>query len=124
MTLPKACAACGREIEWRSKWKNRWDEIRYCSAACRRNKPAAIDQKVELTILELLRKPAAGGTICPSEAARAAFPEDRWRDEMERTRRAARRLVAKGQIEIHQKGRMVKPSRAKGPIRLKLRSEA
>jgi DNA-binding FadR family transcriptional regulator len=39
---------------------------------------------------------------------------------MDRTRNAARRLVAKGLVEISQGGRAVEPSRAKGPIRIKL----
>jgi hypothetical protein len=38
---------------------------------------------------------------------------------MERVRMAARRLVARGELEILQKGRPVDPSRAKGPIRLR-----
>ncbi|MEN8756131.1 MAG: DUF3253 domain-containing protein, partial [Akkermansiaceae bacterium] len=53
--------------------------------------------------------------------ARAIFPAERWRDEMERTRRAARRLVATGKLQILQKGKVVDPSTAKGPIRLSKR---
>jgi hypothetical protein len=40
---------------------------------------------------------------------------------MEDTRRAARRLVAAGKLEILQGGRVVDPSTAKGAIRLRLR---
>jgi hypothetical protein len=39
---------------------------------------------------------------------------------MEPSRRAARRLVAQGLVEITQKGRVVDPSTAKGPIRIRL----
>jgi len=39
---------------------------------------------------------------------------------MEPARCAARRLVAAGRIEIVQGGRVVDPSTAKGPIRLRL----
>ena len=46
--------------------------------------------------------------------------EDAWRSLMEPARAAARRLVAQGSIEITQSGRRVDPSRAKGPIRLRL----
>lgn len=63
---------------------------------------------------------AAGATICPSEVARALFPED-WRPHMERVREAARRLVAAGEIEITQGGRPVDPDHARGPIRLRAR---
>ena len=39
---------------------------------------------------------------------------------MEPVRSAARRLVARGQLEILQQGRVVDPSTARGPIRLRL----
>jgi hypothetical protein len=38
---------------------------------------------------------------------------------MEPARRAARRLVAAGTLEITQGGRVVDPSTARGPIRLR-----
>jgi hypothetical protein len=116
----KTCATCGRRIEWRKKWERCWDEVKYCSDACRRSKPAGDDRKLEDAILEQLSKRAAGATICPSEAARALFPED-WRERMEDTRRAARRLVAAGLIEVTQGGRVADPSTAKGPVRLRLK---
>ena len=116
----KTCATCGRRIEWRKKWERCWDEVKYCSDACRRSKPSDADRKMEVAIVELISKRAGGATICPSEAARAVFP-DGWRGRMEDARRAARRLVAAGQIEIVQGGRVVDPSTAKGPIRLRLK---
>jgi len=33
---PRACAACGRPFEWRKKWARDWDNVRWCSDACRR----------------------------------------------------------------------------------------
>ncbi len=116
----KTCATCGRRIEWRKKWERCWDEVKYCSDGCRRSKPSDADRKMEESIIELISKRAAGATICPSEAARAVFP-DGWRDRMEDARQAARRLVAAGEIEIVQGGRVVDPSTAKGPIRLRLK---
>ncbi|MGC6425484.1 MAG: DUF3253 domain-containing protein [Akkermansiaceae bacterium] len=114
----KSCSTCGRVIEWRKKWSDCWAEVRYCSDSCRSNKPGKLDHALESAILKLLSQGASGATICPSEAARAVFSGDRWRDEMERTRQAARRLVAQGKINILQKGRIIDPSTAKGPIRL------
>ena len=38
---------------------------------------------------------------------------------MEEVRKAARRLVDQGEVEILQKGRVVDPSTAKGAIRLR-----
>jgi hypothetical protein len=31
----KPCQACGRPFTWRKKWERVWDEVRYCSDACR-----------------------------------------------------------------------------------------
>ena len=115
----KTCASCGRRIEWRKKWADNWDEVRYCSDACRRRKVTRDDAALEQTILDLLAKRAGGATICPSDAARTAHPDD-WREWMEPARRAARRLVAAGTVTITQGGTPVDPSTAKGPIRIRL----
>ncbi|MEM9040593.1 MAG: DUF2256 and DUF3253 domain-containing protein [Actinomycetota bacterium] len=120
---PKPCVACGRTIEWRAKWERSWGDVKYCSDRCRRTGVRDVDRQLEASILDLLSRRAAGATICPSEAARAVGgdTDDAWRDLMESSRRAARRLVAAGEIEITQKGRVVDPSTAKGPIRLRRR---
>ncbi|MFO8037860.1 MAG: DUF2256 domain-containing protein [Sodalinema sp.] len=34
----KVCAVCGRPFEWRKKWANCWDEVKYCSERCRRRR--------------------------------------------------------------------------------------
>ena len=77
-----------------------------------------VDQSLETHILELLAKRDPGKTICVSEAARAVT-EDGWRDLMEPAREAARRLVASGDVVITQGGKVVDPSTAKGPIRVR-----
>lgn len=120
---PKTCETCGRSIEWRKKWERNWNEVRYCSDECRRSKPGPIDRQLESSILDLLSRRAHGATICPSEAAKAVggSGEDDWRPLMESARRAARRLVAADEIEITQRGHVVDPSTAKGPIRLRRR---
>ena len=110
---------CGRRITWRKAWERDWESVRYCSDACRRRGVRPVDEQLEQTVLELLAKVRRGGTICPSEAARAVGGED-WRDLMEPARQAARRLVAAGRVEITQGGRVVDPSTAKGPVRVRL----
>ena len=115
---PKTCASCGREIQWRKKWEKTWDDVKYCSDACRKRGIRPVDEKLTRTIVELLDARAAAATICPSEAARAVGGDD-WRDLMEPARRAARRLVAAGEVEITQRGQVVDPSTAKGPIRIR-----
>ena len=79
-----------------------------------------VDLRLEESILDLLAQRAQRSTICPSDAARAVGDESSWRDLMEPARRAARRLVDRGQVEITQAGRVVDPSTAKGPIRIRL----
>ncbi len=37
----KACATCGRPFVWRKAWAKVWDEVRYCSDACRLSRPKA-----------------------------------------------------------------------------------
>ena len=117
---PRWCARCGRVIEWRAKWRDCWDEVRYCSDACRRQRRLTeLDQNLETEILRLCQMRGRSGTICPSEAARAVAPAT-WEAEMERARQAARRLVVAGRVEILQKGRVVDPSTARGPIRIRI----
>ena len=55
-------------------------------------------------------------TICPSEVARALGGEQ-WRDLMEAVRAVGCELAAEGTIVVTQKGQVVDPERAKGPIR-------
>jgi hypothetical protein len=114
----KACAVCGRRITWRKAWARDWEQVRYCSAGCRRRGLIASDGDLEAAIRDLLAARARAATICPSEAARRVDPEG-WRGLMEPARMAARRLVARGEVEIVQGGRAVDPSTAKGPIRIR-----
>lgn len=38
-TLPsKPCQACGRPMTWRKAWARSWDDVKYCSEACRRGR--------------------------------------------------------------------------------------
>ncbi|WP_130414501.1 DUF2256 domain-containing protein [Fluviicoccus keumensis] len=34
----KPCAACGRPFAWRKKWEKVWNDVRYCSERCRRQR--------------------------------------------------------------------------------------
>ncbi len=114
----RVCAGCGRSFTWRPALADVWDEVRWCSDACRRRGVRPVDRALEAAIADLLADRAAGATICPSEAARRVDP-DRWEPLMEPARRAARRMVAAGTLEIVQGGRVVDPTAAKGPIRLR-----
>jgi len=35
----KPCEACGRAMTWRKRWERTWEEVKYCSEACRRREP-------------------------------------------------------------------------------------
>jgi len=113
----RTCVVCGRRIEPRAKWARDWEHVRYCSDACRRAGVRDADVALERRILDLLGARAATATICPSDVARAEAED--WRPLMEPVRRAARRLVARGEVEILQRGAVVDPSTAKGPIRIR-----
>ena len=34
----KLCAVCGWPFTWRKKWAKVWDEVKFCSDACRMRK--------------------------------------------------------------------------------------
>jgi hypothetical protein len=39
VNLPeKICITCKLTFAWRKKWEKNWDEVKYCSEKCRRNK--------------------------------------------------------------------------------------
>ncbi|TQC44449.1 DUF3253 domain-containing protein [Rhodococcus sp. WS4] len=79
---------------------------------------AASERELEDSIRALLDARADGASICPSDVARAVAPDD-WRPLMEPVRRAARRLADAGEVEVTQKGALVDPGSARGPIRIR-----
>jgi hypothetical protein len=34
----KTCPVCQRPFSWRKKWKDCWQDVKYCSERCRREK--------------------------------------------------------------------------------------
>ncbi|MEZ5538310.1 MAG: DUF2256 domain-containing protein [Thiolinea sp.] len=34
----KTCPVCQRPFAWRKKWATCWDEVKYCSERCRRQR--------------------------------------------------------------------------------------
>ena len=118
-TADRLCQVCGRRITWRRKWARDWEAVKYCSSRCR-GKRGESRGEFEALILSMLEQRATGASLCPSEVARAHAPED-WKGMLETVRRAARRLVARGEVEILQQGQVVDPSTARGPIRIRRR---
>jgi hypothetical protein len=60
----KICSSCGRKMNIRKKWEKNWNEVKYCSIECRRNKN---NYDFRQLILDLLHKRGPHQTICPSE---------------------------------------------------------
>lgn len=76
------------------------------------------DKALEAALREKLGRVRPGGTVCPSDAARAVSKDD-WRPMMDAARQAARRLVESGEAEITQHGEVVDLDTAIGPIRVR-----
>lgn len=74
-------------------------------------------ERLAAVIRTLLRHRDADKTICPSDAARVVGGAD-WRDAMEPVRTVAHTLAGAGVIEVRQRGQVVDPSTARGPVRL------
>jgi len=36
--LEKICPICEKPFSWRKKWERNWEEVKYCSERCRRNR--------------------------------------------------------------------------------------
>jgi hypothetical protein len=34
----KICTVCERPFTWRKKWEKNWEDVKYCSDACRNKK--------------------------------------------------------------------------------------
>jgi hypothetical protein len=119
---PKTCQSCGRTIEWRKKWERDWDQVRYCSTACRKRGVTDVDKRLEATILDLLAQRARTSTICPSDAARAVGGEG-WRELMPAASDRARALARDGVVEVVQKGERLDPDGTwAGPVRIRMTS--
>ncbi len=37
----KNCLTCERPFSWRKKWERDWEQVKYCSEKCKRNKSNA-----------------------------------------------------------------------------------
>jgi len=75
---------------------------------------------IEAAILGLLARRDPGRTICPSDAARELAGSEDFRPLMDPVRDVALALVARGELEVTQRGEVVDLDAARGPIRLRL----
>jgi Protein of unknown function (DUF3253) len=83
---------------------------------------ASEDAALEAAIFKLLAQRQSGTSICPSDAARAVYPDAaQWRAAMPKVRALAARLVDDGLLEVTQRGAPADVRTAVGPVRLCLR---
>lgn len=80
---------------------------------------AADTEAIARAIHALLAARADGASVCPSEVARALWPQG-WRARMDAVRAVARALAARGEVRVTQRGVNLHPSEPwRGPIRLR-----
>jgi len=115
-SAPSPCRACGRPIEPRRSHRGR--EVAYCSKACRARRVGPLARRLEAQLVALVDARGRGASVCPSEVARAVRAES-WQELVEPVRRAGRRLAARGELVFTQRGRVVDPATARGPVRLR-----
>ena len=78
---------------------------------------------VEIVIADLCAQAPQGGTISPTDAAKA-FAEARgegelgWRSHLGAIRRAAVRMALEGRLVIYRKGKVVDPTDFRGVYRI------
>jgi len=78
------------------------------------------DAAIRDRLLTIARDRAPDKTLCPSEVARSLSAEA-WRDLMPQVRAVGVALADAGQIVVTQKGQIVDPRTASGPIRYRLK---
>lgn len=117
--LPKkTCVSCGRTFTWRKSLNKNWDQVKYCSNACRTRKISNLDKRIERKILELLETQPHKTQISTKEIAKAVRDKDD-KNLFEPIKRAARRLESTKSVIITQKGKKVDSSKAKGHLEIR-----
>jgi len=114
----KNCSSCGRSFTWRKSFAKNWEDVKYCSNACRKRKLSKIDQQIENSILELLEAETYSNPLSTDQIADFLdFGNDK--NLLESIKRAARRLEMKSFVIITQDGKRVDSSTAKGHLQIR-----
>ncbi len=111
----RICQSCGRTMEWRARWAKNWDEVKYCSSACRSHRPTELDRQIERLIIDACSAVAAGRSVPEPQIVRQV-QQQLEQVTAERVRWAGRRLVAASRVEFIQKNRVIEPSTARGAL--------
>lgn len=101
-------------------YANEMSDRRYASLSVQTLMSVETDRRtLERLVVSLLSHRAADASICPSEVARAAEPQE-WRALMPAVRAAAAGLAAAHVIDVTQRGESITlDGSARGPIRLR-----
>ena len=114
----RSCSSCGRSFTWRKSFAKNWEDVKYCSSACRNRKLSKIDQQIENSILELLEAETYSNPLSTDQIADFLdFGNDK--NLLESIKRAARRLEMKSFVIITQDGKRVDSSTAKGHLQIR-----
>lgn len=77
------------------------------------------DAAIAAMIHDLLTRRAADATLCPSEVARALWPDSGWRESMPAVRAVAIALAGRDVLELRRSGAALPPEDlGRGPIRI------
>ena len=95
--------------------KKNWDEIKYCSAKCRKERLETKQNELEEFILKKL---TIVSNICPSQIATELYGEDKMKQMIEPVRCACRRLHQAKRLKITQNKKPVTSLNFRGPIRI------
>ena len=98
-TVPDSCMVCGHELPRNPSWGPEWLVNRYCSVECSERRLGPLDYLLQEAIQSMLGERSARRHLRMSDVARAVDPLA-WETLMERTRNAAQRLAARGELVI------------------------
>lgn len=114
----KFCQTCARPFADRKSWQSRGisDQIRYCSAACRRSKPHAYDLGLEARVMQAIQQTSVQPMLFSELALRLQVHEQ----QRKRLEWAVRRLALRGKLTLIQAGRMIDPGHARHPYHISL----
>lgn len=93
------CMVCGKVMPVSATWGPEWLVRTFCSRDCSESRLAPLDYRLQEAVLQLLGRQSEGERLNLEDVARFVDPLG-WESLMERTRNAARRLVAQGALTI------------------------
>ena len=100
IVMEKKCVSCGLSFSFRRKFKKNWEEVKYCSKKCRKNKLQNSDKELEDFILDFSRGPCPPRVTQARTISRTYFGIH-WKKFHQRVLAAIRRLSHRNILIIH-----------------------